>query len=105
MIPKNIDQDHILKAIREIDKNGIPEGRKSRKFQLFYNGKYHPPKYVISLANRYANGMELEPSEFSGGQETNSFLKKLGFKVVEFPPSRMFPKPTQLQEKSPKEKA
>jgi hypothetical protein len=72
MIPKNIDEDHIFSAIREIDKKGIPKSRKSKRFQLLYNGKYYPPKYVISLANKYANRMELEPSEFSGGQETNS---------------------------------
>jgi len=94
MIPENINQNHILKAIREIDMNGVPKGRKSRKFQLFYNGKHYPPKYVISLANKYANGMGLEPSEFSGGQETNNFLKKLVFEVVELPPSRIFPKPS-----------
>lgn len=104
MIPKNIDQNHILKVIRKIDKNGIPKSRKSRKFQLFYDGKYYPPKYVISLANRYANGIELEPSEFSGGQETNSFLKKLGFEVVGFPPSRIFPKPSPAPRKISKRK-
>lgn len=31
--------------------------------------------------------MELDPSEFSGGIETNSFLKALGFKIVEKPSS------------------
>ena len=104
MIPKNIDQDHILSAIREIAKKGIPKSRKSKRFQLFYNGKYYPPKYVISLANKYANRMELEPSEFSGGQETNSFLENLGFKIVEFLPSRVFPIPSYDQRKIRKRK-
>lgn len=99
MIPKNINQAHVIKAIREIDKNGIPKGRKSKKFQLSYNGKYYPPKYVISLANKYANGVELEPSEFSGGQETNNFLKKLGFEVMKFHPSREFAKPSPVERK------
>jgi hypothetical protein len=50
---------------------------------LEYEGKYYPPKYIISLANKYANDRELDSSEFSGGKETNSFLRALGFKIVE----------------------
>jgi len=37
---------------------------------------------LISLANKFANGNELLPTEFSGGLETNNFLKKLGFEIV-----------------------
>ena len=83
MIPKNIKRRHILKVIREIDRNGVPESRKSRRFQLVYKGRDYPPKYVVSLANKHANGFELESSQFSGGQETNSSLRRLGFKIVE----------------------
>ena len=77
MIPLNIEREHIIKAIREIDSNGIPPGRESRKFCLIFEGKQYPPKYVLSLANRFATDEELDPSEFSGGQETNNFLKRL----------------------------
>lgn len=84
MIPWNINRVHVLKAIGEIDRNGIPKGRESKKFLLLHDGKYYPPKYVLSVANKYANGMKLDPSKFSGGQETNRFLIRLGFKVVEF---------------------
>lgn len=83
VIPKNISKGDILNAIREIDNNGIPKGRDSKKFALFFNGKYYPPKYVISLANRYANGVSLSIDEFGGGNETNRFLEGLGFEIVE----------------------
>ena len=83
MIPKNIHREHVLKAIEEIKRSGIPAGRGSRKFLIAFNGDYYPPKYVISLANRYANGEELNPSEFSGGTESNNFLRALGFVIVE----------------------
>lgn len=83
MIPSNIESEHIIKAIQEIDSNGIPLGRESRKFCLSFEGKQYPPKYVLSLANRFANDEELDPSEFSGGQETNNFLKRLGFDIAE----------------------
>jgi ribosomal protein L37AE/L43A len=85
MIPKNIKREHIIKAIEEAEKARIPEARSSKKFLLEFNGKYYPPKYIISLANRHANGVELDSSEFSGGSETNDFLKALGFKIVRKP--------------------
>ncbi len=83
MIPKNITREHIIKAIEEINEVGVPPNRESRDFHLEYEGKYYPPKYVISIANRYANGRELQPSEFNGGYETNRFLEKRGFKIIE----------------------
>ncbi|MGB2841706.1 MAG: hypothetical protein WBC40_04415 [Halobacteriota archaeon] len=85
MIPTNITRELVIKALEEIDANTIPQGRKSTKFALVFNGRWYPPKYVISLANKYANNRELKPSEFGGGQETNSFLKGLGFKIAESP--------------------
>ncbi len=82
MIPKNIKEEHIIKAIEEIKNNGVPKNRKSQKFLLKYKGKYYPPKLVVSLANKYANGKVLNPSNFNGGKETNNFLRKLGFEVI-----------------------
>jgi hypothetical protein len=86
MIPQNIEKKHILKAIEEIERYGIQQGRKSRGFSLQYNGKDYPPKYVISLANKYANGEELDSEEFSGGDESNKFLKKRGFSIKDIEP-------------------
>ena len=83
MTPKNIKREHVIKAIEEIKKNGIPIGRHSKKFLLEFNGKHYPPKYVISLANKYANGEILDPTRFSGGKETNDFLKNLGFNIID----------------------
>ena len=84
-IPKNITREHIIKAINEIDKNGVPENRQQRKFNLKYNGKNYPPKYAISIANKYANGEELKALAFSGGDETNPFLKARGITIENMP--------------------
>jgi len=81
MIPSNITREHIRKALEKIDAEAIPPSRKPTKFVLVFNGKRYPPKYVISLANEYANDEELKSSKFSGGQETNNFLKRLGFDI------------------------
>ncbi|MBP7795956.1 MAG: hypothetical protein KA059_04180 [Elusimicrobiales bacterium] len=83
MIPKNIKREHIIKAIKKINKVGIPEGRNSKKFLLEYKCEFYPPKYVISLANKYANSKELVSQKFDGGAETNNYLKRLKFKIVE----------------------
>lgn len=82
MIPGNIKKEHILMAIEYICKNGVPPNRVYKKYFLEYNSKKYPPKYVISIANNYANGEELDPQKFNGGHETNDFLKRLGFKIV-----------------------
>ncbi len=81
MIPKEITEEHILRAINEIDRNGVPTKRESTKYNLIYKGKEYPPKYVISRACFYATGEELDNEEFSGGTETNTFLESLGFKT------------------------
>ncbi|MGR6545713.1 HNH endonuclease [Paenibacillus tundrae] len=79
-IPKNIYREHILKAIKYIDENGVPPKRESTRYDLHYNNKLYPPKYVISRANVFANGEELY--EFNGGDETNNVLKNMGFEVL-----------------------
>ncbi len=83
MIPENIKAEDILRAIEEVERlDVIPSGRDSEKYDLEYNGKIYPPKYIISLANKYANGKELDHSEFGGGEETNNFLHSLGFDII-----------------------
>ena len=83
MIPNNITKEDIINAIEEIEKNNnIPPSRQAVLHLLEYNGKTYPPKYVISIANKYANGEELNPDVFNGGPETNSFLTNLGFKII-----------------------
>lgn len=94
-----------MRAIEEIERVGIPKGRSSKKFLLEYNNKHYPPKYLISLANKYANGKELRLSEFSGGNESNNFLKYLGFNIVGIQSyERHTPKPSIRDNKIPLQK-
>ncbi len=81
MIPSNITKENIIHALEYIDRYGVPKNRESTKYKLKYKHRNYPPKYVISIANKYANKIELKPSEFSGGNETNNFLINLGFKI------------------------
>lgn len=81
MISKNITRDTVIKAMKEIDENGIPKNRLSTKYSVSYEGKLYPPKYVLSIANRIENGVVLNAADFSGGYESNTFLKALGFEI------------------------
>jgi 5-methylcytosine-specific restriction protein B len=90
MIPENINRNHLLKAIEDINSNGINKGRHSSTYDLIYEGERYPPKLIISLANKYANGEELNPDDFYGGLNTPSFklFEKEGFDII--PKKQMF---------------
>ena len=79
-----ITKSHILSAIKEIDEQGIRNGRHSNTYDLIYDGKPYPPKLVISIANRYATGTELDSNEFYGGPNKPAFdlLLKEGFEII-----------------------
>jgi MoxR-like ATPase len=81
MIPSNITKEHIKKAISEISEKEIPPTRKEKKYVLHEDGKTLPIKYVISIANKFANLVELESEEFNA-IETKKFLEEKGFNVV-----------------------
>ena len=80
-IPKNIREEHIAQAIGDIDKNGYDSKFESRDYVLCFQDKFYPPKYVIRLANKFANGRELESSDFIS-HDANRVLTKLGFTVT-----------------------
>ena len=83
MVKKEVKTQDILQALKEIDRIGVPKRRQATKYNLYHDGKSYPPKYVLSLATKYATGQELEASDFSGGEETNDFLSSLGFIIRE----------------------
>jgi hypothetical protein len=72
-IPQNITRDHLLQAIRKIDKEGIPKDGDSQYYDVIYEGRRYPPKVVVSYANIFANGKALDRNSFSGGLGTECF--------------------------------
>ena len=83
MIPAGITKTHIEEAIRRIIHDGIPPRRRGRGYCLATNGEHLPPKYTIALAHQVAKGELLRPDRFSGGPESNEFLRRLGFTITE----------------------
>jgi 5-methylcytosine-specific restriction endonuclease McrBC GTP-binding regulatory subunit McrB len=87
VFPTNITAEHIRKAINEINEQGIRPGRHSSTYDVLYEGKHYPPKLIISIANRFANGEELDHHSFHGGKNQPCFelLEKEGFVIIEKP--------------------
>ena len=84
MIPKNLSKEHLIKAIDEISNLGIRKGRHSSTYDVVYKNEKYPPKLIVSIANRFANGEELNPNDFSGGEGTDCFklLEDNGFEII-----------------------
>ena len=68
MIPVNITEEHIKKAIEEIGKSEMPKSRATYSYYLDQEGKQYAPKYVISIANKYAKRKDLHPNDFHANQ-------------------------------------
>jgi len=81
-IPDNITADHIRQAARWINDHGIPPNRKSKIYDVIVDNYPYPPKYIISVANKFANQEELPPYKFTA-QEALRYLEKRGFKIKE----------------------
>jgi hypothetical protein len=67
-----ITKQHVLNALDEIDRVGIPRNQRSTKFCVVFNGVHYPPKCVLKRAYKSANGKDL--SSLCGGPPTNDRL-------------------------------
>ena len=75
-IPALIRREHILEAVRLIDREGVPRKYLSRGYCVVVNERHFAPKYILSRAHEVATGRLLPTSEFYGGKESNEFLKR-----------------------------
>jgi 5-methylcytosine-specific restriction protein A len=81
-IPRNIAAAQVFQAITHLKTHGIPPGAQSTKYDLVDSeGNAWPPKAVLEIASRIATGQPLPRSDFSGGDQTNSRLRALGFEI------------------------
>jgi len=83
---KRITRQRILDVIRDFDKKYPDTNQYDRwlekrnfKFAIKWEGKLYPPKHILSQASG------INTSEFSGGQQTNSVFKTLGFTIIDKP--------------------
>ena len=76
MIPDNIEVEHVLKAVDQIDRERVPSSRRSVYYDLIKDGKPYPPKYIISIANEYANGRHHPPGRFNAVEAKNYLARE-----------------------------
>lgn len=82
MIPRRITREQLVRAAEIIDQKGIPENRKSTRYNVLVNGKKYPPKYLIAVASKLALGKMISAQTYNGGLESNSFLRDRGFSIT-----------------------
>ena len=73
-MPQGLTDKHFLRAAAQIDREGVPAERKSVHYDLVLNGLRYPPKYVVSLAARFATGREFPAADFNAVEAKNYFL-------------------------------
>jgi 5-methylcytosine-specific restriction protein B len=80
---KDVRSEHVLQALQQIDKDSFPTDARSSTYDLIYNSNRYPPKYVLSLAVKFATGEEFPRSFFSGGEDSRAFrlLRDSGFSI------------------------
>lgn len=83
-IPTNITREHIFRAMLRIVRESIPPRRDMREWALDYEGERYPVKLLISWANVYPNGEELDPdpNNFTTYM-ARDYLEALEFEVLE----------------------
>jgi predicted HNH restriction endonuclease len=82
LIPDGIEEKHLDLAIQEINQDGIPDSRRSVHYDFLHGNKHYPPKYVISLAAKYAFGSELSANSFNAVR-ARDYLRSRGHTVID----------------------
>ena len=83
--PERITSDHITQAVVKIKLQNI-KLRASNGYDVIIDGEKYPPKEIMRYAHEAMNGSrEWYPG---GGEDTNKYLKSLGFQVVSKASSR-----------------
>ena len=84
-IPKEISKEHVLAALKYIDKNDVPNVNKSYRYDLVVTKdgkrKTYPPKYVIAVARHLAIGGIITTNGFNAIEAKNK-LRHLEFDVA-----------------------
>lgn len=83
MIIRPVSRRVLESALQEFDTNlrARPEwtgweSNAAQRFALIFDGRRYPPKKIISMATG------IPVSSFSGGRQSNAYLRQLGFEIV-----------------------
>lgn len=84
--PDKITREHVLQAVAKIEAENT-KLRASTGYDVMINGQAYPPKEIMRHAHQAMNGDYLWYP--GGGEETNRYLKNLGFKITSKKASRL----------------
>ncbi|GAB2458898.1 hypothetical protein GCM10011375_08440 [Hymenobacter qilianensis] len=84
--PSQLTRDHVLRALRHIDRQGL-NLPPSTVYDLVYRGRRYPPRPVAQLAYRLATGQTDAKWPLPAGGPTNGLLEHLDFTVATKRPS------------------
>ena len=82
MIPKGLTSQHFQQAAADIDRNGVPPERNSVHYDLVIENRRYPPKFIISLAIKFATGKEYPAGDFNA-VEAKSYFERNGYTVID----------------------
>ena len=72
---KLLTVNSIMKAIYRAKTEGIPTNRKSKTYNILFEGEIFPPKYIVMLAIKIDQNINLTPEDINGGLELNKVLR------------------------------
>jgi 5-methylcytosine-specific restriction protein A len=83
-IPDGITRQHIVEAIRDLDRGTRHVFGESTGYDVLYDNRRYAPKAVIGLAVGKLTGVPLGPYDFKGGLKTKCFriLEANGFAII-----------------------
>jgi 5-methylcytosine-specific restriction protein A len=84
MIPDGITRQHIVGAIRDVDRGVDHPFGESTGYDVLFEGRRYPPKAVVGLAVGKLTGRSLGPYDFKGGLRSKCFevLEANGFEII-----------------------
>ncbi len=93
----HITAEHIKQAALKIDVNGVPPNRRWSEYWIIVNDKKYQFKYLVSIANKIATGIELHSDDFQSNETYRNYVVSLGFPKIYNPRSLEFFKPDDVE--------
>lgn len=82
-IPSTLTHEEVVRTLVAIDAGFKHRWGRSKKYDLVHDGKRYSPKAVLGVTVARLLRKDEFYFDFSGGEETNSVLRRLGFVIVE----------------------
>lgn len=76
-----IHKEHIVKALRQIEKGVVPKDNEWSEYWISYKGKLYQFKYVVQVASSFSK-KPIKTINFTSNDSSRNFIAGLGFHIV-----------------------